>query len=306
MENLEIGRLLRKAQVLEDDIHWMESVDTARAFRSVQQKVRAARRRQRREQLMRYAAMLTLPLLITSLVFGYLYFRQPEPMVQYAEVTAAAGSVIRYELPDQTVVWLNAGTTLRYPTIFQADRRDVELNGEAYFEVKADQNHPFYVRTADGPTVYVYGTKFNVSAYADDAFVSTVLEQGKVNVLLSPQETAVLHPNDQLVYDKTDGRWSKNKVDVYEKVAWKDGKLVFRNASLEEIFKKLSRHFNVEILFHNHVEKDLHYRATFRQETLPQIMDYLSRSGNLKWSVQDAVQHADGTLSKKKYIVNTY
>lgn len=306
MENLEIGRLLRKAQVLADDIRLVESVDTDRAFRSVQQKVQATCRRQHRELLMRYAAMLTLPLLLTSLVFGYLYFRQPETVVQYAEVTASAGSVIRYELPDRSVVWLNAGTTLRYPTTFQADRRDVELDGEAYFEVKADQEHPFYVRTADGPTVYVYGTKFNVSAYADDASVSTVLEQGKVNVLLSPQETAVMHPGEQLVYDKVDGRWSKNKVDVYEKVAWKDGKLVFRNASLEEIFKKLSRHFNVEIDFRNPAKKDLHYRATFRQETLPQILDYLSRSGNLKWSVEDAVQQADGTLSKKKYIVNTY
>lgn len=306
MENLEIGRLLRKAQVLADDIRLMESVDADRAFRRVQQKARTVRSRQRREQLMRYAAMFTLPLLLTSLAFGYLYFHQPETVVQYAEVTASAGSVIRYELPDRSVVWLNAGTTLRYPTTFQADRRDVELNGEAYFEVKADKEHPFYVSTSGGPTVYVYGTKFNVTAYADDAFVSTVLEQGKVNVEMPSQETAVLRPGDQIIYDKADGHWSKNKVDVYEKVAWKDGKLVFRNASLDEIFKKLSRHFNVEINFHNQAKKDLHYRATFRQETLPQIMDYLSKSGNLKWSVEDAVQQADGTLSKKKYIVNTY
>lgn len=306
MEKLEEGRLLRKAQVLTDDIRKMESVDVEGAFRRMRRKAQADRRKKRMEQMMRVAAMLSLPLLLTTLTFGYLYFHQPEVPLQYAEVTASAGSVMRYELPDRSVVWLNAGTTLRYPTTFRAESRDVELDGEAFFEVTADKEYPFYVTTAGGPTVYVYGTRFNVSAYADDASVSTVLERGRVNVQLSVKESVALHPGEQLVYEKADGRWTKNKVDVYEKVAWKDGKLIFRNATLEEVFKRLSRHFNVEIDFRNWLHKDLRYRATFRQETLSQILDYLSKSGNLKWHVEDAVQQADGTLTKTKYIVDLY
>ena len=80
-------------------------------------------------QLMRYAALLAIPLLMTSLVLGYLYFDGAEEEVKYAEITAATGSVIRYELPDGSVVWLNAGTTLRYPTVFKKDNRSVELKG---------------------------------------------------------------------------------------------------------------------------------------------------------------------------------
>lgn len=306
MRKLEIGRLLRKAQVLSDDILIMESIDVDRAFQRVQKKIRERRRKRFREQLMRYAAFLSLPLLITSLVFGYLYYRDPETVVQYAEVTASTGSVIRYELPDHSWVWLNAGTTLRYPTTFQADRREVDLKGEAYFEVTADEEHPFYVHTANGPTVYVYGTRFNVSAYEDDEAVSTVLEKGKVNVWMPTKEEAVLHPGEQLQYDKASGRWTKSEVDVYEKVAWKEGKLIFRNATLDEIFKKLSRHFNVEIQLNNWKENDYRYRATFRKETLPQILDYLSQSAAMKWYIEDSVLQDDGTLSKTKFIVDFY
>ena len=104
--------------------------------------------------------------------------------------------MIRYELPDGSVVWLNAGTTLRYPTVFKKDNRSVELKGEAYFEIQADQERPFYVNTQNGLSVYVYGTKFNVNAYENDDYVETVLEKGKVNVITPNRETIVLTPGE--------------------------------------------------------------------------------------------------------------
>ena len=225
---------------------------------------------------------------------------------KYAEVTAATGSVIRYELPDHSVVWLNAGSTLRYPTTFKKDNRLVELKGEAYFEVQADKDRPFYVNTPNGLSVYVYGTKFNVAAYEDDNYIETVLEKGKVNVITPDQETIVLAPGEQLLYDKQSQKSKKNKVDVYGKIAWKDGKLIFRNASLEEILKRLERHFNVEIQFNNRSGKEYKYRATFRTETLSQILDYLARSADLKWKIEEPQQQADDTLSKTKIRVDLY
>lgn len=98
----------------------------------------------------------------------------------------------------------------------------------------------------------------------------------------------------------------KNKVDVYGKIAWKDGKLIFRNASLEEILKRLERHFNVEIQFNNRSGKEYKYRATFRTETLSQILDYLARSADLKWKIEEPQQQADDTLSKTKIRVDLY
>ena len=99
-----------------------------------------------------------------------------------------------------------------------------------------------------------------------------------------------------MLYDKQTQESRKDKVDVYGKVAWKDGKLIFRNASLEEIFKRLERHFNVDIQLNNKSGKEYKYRATFRTETLSQILDYLAKSATLKWKVEDAVQQTDDTL----------
>lgn len=306
MENSTPESLLRKAQALGDDIKEIESVDVQKAFRRAQLKIRNSRRKAIYYQCMRYAAFLTLPLLLTSLFLGYLYFHKPVVEDKYAEVTAAMGSVIRYELPDHSVVWLNAGSTLRYPTVFRKDNRNVELKGEAYFEVQADQERPFYVNTANGLSVYVYGTKFNVAAYEDEGTIEAVLERGRVNVITPGRETFVLAPDEQLIYDKLSGAVTRKKVDVYEKVAWKDGKLIFRNASLDDIFKRLSRHFNVDIQFNNRHGKEYKYRATFRTETLPQILDYLAKSATLRWKVEDGVQQADDTYTKTKIIVDLY
>lgn len=307
MENMDPESLLRKAHALGNDIKEMESIDVTRAYQRTQKILKANRKKQMYNQLMRYAAFLAVPLLLTSLVLGYLYFQKPELAEKYAEVTAATGSVIRYELPDHSVVWLNSGSTLRYPTVFRSDNRNVELNGEAYFEVEADNERPFYVNTRHGLTVYVYGTRFNVTAYEDDSNIETVLEKGKVNVISPDRKTIMqLAPGEQLLYNKQSQKLIKNKVDIYEKVAWKDGKLIFRNASLDDIFKRLSRHFNVDIQFNNKSGKEYKYRATFRNETLPQILDYLARSAALKWKTEEAVQQADDTFTKKKIIVDLY
>ena len=306
MENMSPESLLRKAQAIGDDIKEMESIDTFSAYRKAQTRIREIGKKSMYNQLVRYAAFLTIPLLVSSLILGYLYFGGTEETEKYAEVKAATGAVIRYELPDHSVVWLNAGSTLRYPTVFRKNNRNVELKGEAYFEVQADKERPFYVKTSNGLSVYVYGTKFNVAAYDDDNYIETVLEKGKVNVITPNQETIVLAPGEQLLYDKCSQKSIKNKVDVYGKVAWKDGKLIFRNASLEEIFKRLERHFNVEIQFDNRYGKEYKYRATFRTETLPQILDYLARSADMKWKIEEPHQQADDTLSKTRIRVELH
>jgi len=300
--------LLKVAHTLGDDIREMEAIDSSIAYEKTCKKINANKGKQLRNRMLRYAAFLTLPLFVSSLVLGYLYFlNESEPGERYAEVTAASGSVIRYELPDRSVVWLNAGSTLRYPTVFHNDNRKVDLKGEAYFEVEADKKRPFYVNTPSGLSVFVYGTKFNVSAYEDENSVETVLEQGKVNVIMPDKKSIIkLKVGEQLIYDKIHNKVYKNGVDVYEKTAWKDGKLIFRNASLKDILRRLERHFNVDIDFNNPSGKEYNYRATFRYETLPQILDYLAKSAALKWRPETPVQQPDESYSKQKIIVDLY
>lgn len=307
MKELGSETLLKKAQALSDDIKELESIDSGKAYAKAKKTIVYNRRRLLYVTVMKYAAFLTLPLLLTSIVLGYLYFKDSEVEQKFAEVTATNGTVIRYELPDNSVVWLNSGTTLRYPVAFSKDKRSVLLKGEAYFEIQANKESPFYVNTPEGVSVYVYGTKFNVSAYEDAEDIETILEEGKVNVISPDRKTVTqLIPGERLAYNKSERKLSKSEVDVYEKTAWKDGKLIFRNAPLEDIFERLARRYNVDIQFINHSGKEYKYRATFREETLPQILDYLAKSAALKWRTEDAVQHSDTTFTKKKIIVNLY
>lgn len=306
-QQTDMKQLLDRAEALGKDIKRIEAIDIADARWHTEKKIHANHRKIFMNRMLRYAGMFTLPLLLALSVMLYIQFAPRKAAIQYAQVTASAGSVIRYELPDKSVVWLNAGSSLRYPTKFAADRRNVDLRGEAYFEITADKKHPFYVNTPSGLQVYVYGTKFNVSAYDDDSNVETVLEKGCVNVNV-PHSTAAykMLPGQCFSYNKYTHAVSMNTVDVYEMTAWKEKKLVFRDASLETVLKRLSRHFNVDIVLRNHNNKEYQYHATFREETLPQILTYLSKSVTMRWQKVDSVQQDDDTLSKEKIIVDLY
>jgi ferric-dicitrate binding protein FerR (iron transport regulator) len=306
MEDRDPEVLLQKAQALANDIKKLEGIQTEAAFRRSMSRIKTNERRHRIAHWMRYAAFLTLPLMLSTLTLGYILWKGDDSPIEYAEVKVIQGSLVRYELPDHSVAWLNSGSTLRYPTRFAEKSREVELQGEAYFEVQADKKCPFYVNTPDGLKVYVYGTKFNISAYADDPYIETVLEKGRVSVITPTQDTIAISPSESLLYDKQTQALTHQQTDVYSKTAWKDGKLIFRDASLEEIFKRLERRFNVDISFSNRTKKEYKYRATFRGETLTQILNYLSRSANLRWQIEEQEQLVDGAFSRPHISVVLY
>lgn len=159
----------------------------------------------------------------------------------------------RVKLPDNTVVWLNSGSKLNYPTKFDKDKREVFLQGEAYFEVSRDEKRPFTVLTNE-LDVRVLGTKFNVSAYHDDKSVSVVLASGSVELgynpnLLGRQSTDKMVPGMKAVYDLESEQLEQASVDTDLYTSWKDGYLIFENSTLLTITTKLSRYYNVEIAF---------------------------------------------------------
>ncbi len=298
---------LRLSLEIADNIREIEAIDVAGSYRKTQLKIRDERRRRHRLRLTQYAALLAIPLLCSTLLLGYFQLRQPHRPVNMVEVNTPAGTVTRYELPDGSIAWLNAGSRIKYPDRFDAAKREVTLSGEAYFDVKADEKHPFYVHTEGGLTIYVYGTRFNVNAYEEENHIETVLEEGKVNVITPAQEAVIrMQPGQALIYCKDDKAVKRKEADIYEKTAWKEGKLIFRNTPIEEVLKRLSRHFNVEIEFENLSGEPYNYRATFHHESLPQILNYLSRSAPLEWKIKEGVQQADNTFTRKQYIVRLY
>lgn len=299
---------IRIVLALDTDIREYQAIDTDSAFEEVWGKVDKRKHSFRIDSLMRYAAILSIPLLISTMVFGYLYFSGSEKdSMAYAEVFTSPGTITRYELPDKTVVWLNSDSKLRYPSRFDSAEREVYLEGEAYFEVHADKKHPFYVNMNNGMRVYAYGTKFNVNTYDEENYIETVLEEGKLNVIAPDNETTVvLSPNERLLYNKDTRNMTKEEVYVYEKIAWKDGKLIFRNTTLEDILDRLEKAYNVEITLDNKSNKEYRYRATFTNESITQIFDYLSKSIRMKWEIEEPIQKDDSSFTRKRIHVTLY
>lgn len=300
------SEVVRQALKIKSQIDEHRSFELPEAFAEVNRKLdQRNRRRLWINYLSRVAAIISIPLLISTLTFGYLFFEgnttDSENRIKFMEVTSAPGMVTRLELPDNSKVCLNAGSTLRYPTVFAKNTREVELTGEGYFEVQSDKEHPFFVATKSGLKVMAHGTQFNVNTYDEREEVEAILVEGKVDIHSSGRFIAGLTPGEKLSYNKQTKKYVIQKVNLYENTAWKDGKIVFRNTSLDEVFRILGHRFNVEIVLHNR-QKDKEYNcwATFSNETIYQIFSYLEDATPIKWKVNTMKQNNDTTFAKQR------
>ena len=165
--------------------------------------------------------------------------------LSFNELIVPYGKKSSILLSDGTKIWVNSGSKLKFPSVFDEKKREIAINGEAYLEVASNENQPFYITTSQF-IVKVLGTRFNVSAYNDKTndFYSVVLVEGKVSVMLDSSEIK-LNP-DQLFMLKQD-IYSIKQVDVYDYISWKDGLFQFKSQELDFILNKLSRHYNVDI-----------------------------------------------------------
>lgn len=302
-QNDNILRKLRILKELGEDIEENKKIDISKSYSRTRLKIQKQSRKQWVFRTFnRAAAILVIPLLISTFVLLYMQHGEKRTgafLPTYTEVTAVQGAIIKTILPDESEVWLNSGTTLRYPNQFASDKREVTLTGEAFFEVKASKEHPFEVTTPDGMKVIAYGTAFNVSAYEEDAIFETVLQNGSVEVVHGTEKTT-LFPGEVAIHDRSDGQLHKSLVNIDEKTGWKEGLLIFRNTSLDDVFKRLSRHHSVEITLHKETQVDYRVRATFSTETLEQILDVLKMAAPITWSVEQKSQNEDLTYPQKR------
>ena len=168
--------------------------------------------------------------------------------IVYNTVTTPNGGQYQIELPDGTNVWLNAASSLRFPTAFSGPERRVTITGEVYFEVAKDARKPFHVQTQD-MDVTVLGTHFNVMAYPDEKTVRTTLLEGKVTVGQAGR-TVVLNPGQQAQLGRD--RSGLNVVDginIEEELAWKNGLFLFNDATMSDIMRQVSRWYDVEVVY---------------------------------------------------------
>lgn len=191
----------------------------------------------------------------------------------------------RLTLADGTKVWLNSETVLRYPAVFTGEKRRVSLEGEAYFEVAKDAEHPFVVELNADSRIEVLGTSFNVQNYQDDPLGRTTLVQGKVKVLMGKQETE-LQPGEQAVLDHTARELSKSEVNVLAFTSWKDGRFVFRRQRLENIMKTVGRWYDVTVSYASEDLKEITFSGNIeRYENFDRIIHLLEITKMVEFQV---------------------
>ncbi|WP_289062147.1 FecR domain-containing protein [uncultured Zobellia sp.] len=234
----------------------------------------------------RVAAMLLLPLGVLYLVYEHGQERSILDEVSSVSINAPLGSKLQFTLPDGSKGWLNSGSKLTYPPKF-GDTRDVYLIGEAWFDVKKSKDRPFNVVTPD-VDISVLGTKFNVVAYKGEK-TDVVLESGKV--LLKPkgnQKELSMEPSERVIIDaKTNSVSRSNIVGDNKFSSWKEGKLVFRNDSMEDVAKRLSRWYNIDVTIENNKNKNLRLRAVFVDEDIDEVLRLLKMSFPIDYHIED-------------------
>lgn len=187
-------------------------------------------------------------------------------------------------LGDGTIVYLNSETVLKYPVQFVGNERKVELSGEAYFEVRHDEAHPFIVKTAHSE-VKVLGTSFNFRSYPDEKQVAATLVSGKVDFIADNRQKVALSPGEQAVMNE-DGKVSKKEVETYLYTAWKDGDFVFHKQRLEEVMRVVARWYDVEVHFIDANQRNVSFTGNVkRYDDFSKIVRMLEMTGNTRFEI---------------------
>jgi ferric-dicitrate binding protein FerR (iron transport regulator) len=305
-EDNKIKEQLGEAEAIYRRIAEYEAYDVGKAYRKTARRI--ARMEWRRRALMysqRAAAVLFLPILIGATALAWLYVKQSRKMadpVPFYTVTSAPGLVSQIALPDGTHVWLNTESTLRYPARFAGAERLVALKGEAYFAVEADSEHPFTVTVGNDVRVSAHGTRFNVSSGETDTTVEATLESGAIDVSLGNRSLR-LHPNQMATVDLTTRKLVSRSINAWEKTAWKDGRLIFRDAGMEEVARKLSKKYNVDIRFASADVRRHKFWASFTTESITQILDYMKLAAPIDWSYSEPHQLDDYSYARRTIIL---
>lgn len=189
-------------------------------------------------------------------------------------------------LPDGTIAWLNANSKLIYPEHFQPGKRQVQLEGEGYFEVVRDEKAPFLVET-DGMVVNVLGTHFNVKNYENKETVETTLLSGKVEVFLPGlDKSIVLKPNQRISCDKQSGAYKLAEVDAADYIIWIGDKLVCTNEKLSVVLHKMKHWYNLDIECKNGVPLNQRLSLTIRKESPEEILKLLTLISPIRYTIE--------------------
>lgn len=233
---------------------------------------------------LKYAAILVFSIGLGSL--GYFISARKYTNIGYTEIIVPKGERSKVVLPDGSTVQLNSGSQLKFKSSFQTKKREVFLEGEAFFDVTHDKSRPFMVE-AGALQVEVLGTSFNVSSYPDDRSATTYLESGKVKVRINGKKDILLAPSESIEFEKTSGKITKQAVNDHRFSDWTKGILNIKGETIEELAKKLERRFNVEIRFGDSEIRNRTYSGSINDEDLNTVLEALAFASSLRYKKEE-------------------
>ena len=207
----------------------------------------------------------------------------------YNTLLVPRGGIYNLRLADGTRVWLNSESSLSYPVSFTGAMRKVVLKGEAYFEVAKNPEKPFLVSTAF-TNIKVLGTKFNVSAYAEDPFNAVTLAEGKVQLsgieASSDNAPVFLKPGEQATLYKNNQQFDVSNINTAIALAWKDGKFYFEKAPLDQILTRMARWYDFDFSFKDSALHTTRFTGVIdKNKTLTELLDIIKLTSNINYSL---------------------
>lgn len=250
----------------------------------------------------KYAAVIILAVIIGTIGYSLLQkgITKGLPSSRVVEYTVPYGSKTHIRMPDGSGIWINAGSVIKYDQGFGNTNRNLQLSGEAYFEVAKEKDLPFVVQ-AKGISVTAVGTKFNVKAYPEEVNIETILLEGTVEVQdLSHDEhkKILLKPNQKAGYSTAENNFSVSAVEDNSEVSWYLEKWIIRNMSMLKFTKLLERRYNINFEFEDERIKTYEFGGTIKNETLEQVLTAITYSAPIKYSLKN--KHVKLSIDESK------
>lgn len=281
----------------------MDKSGIEQARDSVNRRIRRAEVRKAGAMFQKIAAILVVPLLLAASFFSVHYFREEQnPSV---ELHTVPGMTSYTTLPDGSEVWLNSNSTLAYPARFKNTRK-VVLSGEGYFKVKKKPGQKFIV-SANGVDVEVLGTEFDVEAYSETTpNVYATLFTGSIRLRYMDYSNnlceVTMNPDDQFIIDTSSKHAKRHTINPIVTSAWRDGKVILDNTTLEEALRILGNRYNVEFLVRNTSLLKNRYTGTFSSQQLDVVLEHFERTTDIHFE-RDLARAESGNYYDRQIII---
>ncbi len=286
-ENRRLAESVYEVTLGLDILDTVANISTEQALKAVDKRIFSKKVSLLAKRAQQIAAILFVPLLIS---FTYLLFKNANEEPQYITFKTNPGIVADFILPDGSKVWLNAHSELKYPSAFKGNKREVQLKGEAYFQVEKDKKHPFIVQLSNNVDIEVTGTEFNVDAYEKSNEITAMLVNGEINLRYPHKTKGTVRkkvlPGQKIFFDKETEAISLATASALVETSWKDGKIYLDNTPIVHLLHTLSKRFDVDFIMDNEQLKNNYFTGAFGSQDLDMILKHLEFSSGIKHRIE--------------------